>query len=41
MGTNAPEVAKLGTDIASQEAGHLLGNTQEMLRKNIEEMGKG
>jgi Mitochondrial carrier protein len=38
MGGNASEMAKSGS---SQEAGHLLGNAQGMLGKNIEEMGKG
>lgn len=34
LGSNASEMA-------SQEAGHLLGNAQEMLEKNINEVGKG
>jgi cell division septum initiation protein DivIVA len=38
---NVSEAAKSGSDIASQEAGHLLGNAQEMLGKNLEEAGKG
>lgn len=41
VGSNATETAKSGTDMVSQEAGHLLGNAQEMLGKNIEEVGKG
>ena len=39
--SNVSEAAKSGTDVASQEAGHLLGNAQEMLGRNIEEVGKG
>jgi len=41
VGSNASETAKSGSDMASQEAGHLLGNAQEMLREDIEEMDKG
>jgi hypothetical protein len=41
MGNNASEMAKADTDMAGQEAGHLLGNAQEMLGKNIEDVGKG
>lgn len=41
VGSNASSMAKSGTDMASQEAGHLLGNAQEMLGKNSEEVVKG
>lgn len=41
VGSNVAETAKEGTDMASQEAGHLLGNAQDMLGKNIEEVGRG
>lgn len=41
VGNNATEVAKNANDLASKEAGHLLGNAQEMLGGRIEEFGKG
>ncbi len=41
VGNNATAVAGSGADLASKEAGHLLGNAQEMLGRNIEEVGKG
>jgi hypothetical protein len=41
MGNNAIEVTKNAEDLASKEAGHLLGNAQDMLGGNIEEVGKG
>lgn len=41
MGTNATETANSANDLASKEAGHLLGNAQEMLGDKIEGKGKG
>jgi len=41
IGTNANEAAKNANDYASKEAGHLLGNAQEMLGDKVEETGKG
>ena len=41
VGNNATEAAKTANDYASKEAGHLLGNAQEMLGGKIEEVGKG
>ncbi|KAF4628063.1 hypothetical protein G7Y89_g10097 [Cudoniella acicularis] len=41
VGNNAKEAAKSADNLASQEAGHLLGNAQEQLGDNIEEVGKG
>ncbi|KAH8595019.1 mitochondrial carrier domain-containing protein [Bisporella sp. PMI_857] len=41
VGSNATEVAKNADDLASKEAGHLLGNAQEMLGDKVEEVGKG
>jgi hypothetical protein len=41
VGSNATEVAKNAEDLASKEAGHLLGNAQDMLGNKIEEVGKG
>jgi Mitochondrial carrier protein len=38
---DAIEVAKNAEDLASKEAGHLLGNAQDMLGGKIEEAGKG
>jgi hypothetical protein len=40
-GSNTTEVAKNAEDLASKEAGHLLGNAQDMLGGKIEEVGKG
>jgi hypothetical protein len=41
VGSNATEIAKNAEDLASKEAGHLLGNAQDMLGGKIEEVGKG
>ena len=41
VGTNASEVAKSANDLASKEAGHLLGNAQEQLGDKIVDVGKG
>jgi hypothetical protein len=41
VGSNATEVAKNTGDLASKEAGNLLGNAQEQLGGKIEETGKG
>ncbi|PMD40641.1 putative peroxisomal adenine nucleotide transporter 1 [Hyaloscypha variabilis F] len=41
VGSNAIEVTKNAEDLASKEAGHLLGNAQDMLGGKIEEVGKG
>jgi Mitochondrial carrier protein len=41
MGNNSIEVTKNAQDLASKEAGHLLGNAQDMLGGKIEELGKG
>jgi len=41
IGNNATEVTKSAEDLASKDAGHLLGNAQEMLGGKIEEVGKG
>jgi hypothetical protein len=41
VGSNAIEVTKNAEDMASKEAGHLLGNAQDMLGGKIEEVGKG
>lgn len=41
VGNNAVEVTKNAEDLASKEAGHLLGNAQDMLGGKIEEVGKG
>lgn len=41
VGTNVTETAKSANDLASKEAGHLLGNAQEMLGGKLEEVGKG
>jgi len=41
VGTNTSEAAKTANDYASKEAGHLLGNAQEMLGGKIEDLGKG
>lgn len=39
--SNGTEVVKNADDLASKEAGHLLGNAQEMLGGKIEDLGKG
>ena len=41
VGNNTSEAAKTANDYASKEAGHLLGNAQEMLGGKIEDLGKG
>jgi hypothetical protein len=41
VGSNAIEVTKNAEDLASKEAGHLLGNAQDMLGDKIEKVGKG
>ncbi|KAE9367726.1 putative peroxisomal adenine nucleotide transporter 1 [Stipitochalara longipes BDJ] len=41
VGNNTIEVAKNAEDLASKEAGHLLGNAQDMLGGKIEKVGKG
>lgn len=41
VGNNATESAKTANDYASKEAGHLLGNAQEMLGDRIEKAGQG
>jgi hypothetical protein len=40
-GDNATKVVEAANDYASKDAGHLLGNAQEMLSGKIEEVGKG
>jgi hypothetical protein len=40
IGNNTTEFTKNANEYASKEAGHLLGNAQEMLGGKIEEMGK-
>jgi len=40
-GSNVIEVTKNAEDLASKEAGHLLGNAQDMLGDKIEKVGKG
>jgi hypothetical protein len=41
IGNNATETAKTANDLASKEAGHLLGNAHEMLGDKIEKAGQG
>ncbi|CZR61285.1 related to peroxisomal ATP carrier [Phialocephala subalpina] len=41
IGNNTTEMAKTANDLASKEAGHLLGNAQEMLGDKIEKAGQG
>ncbi|KUJ19389.1 putative peroxisomal adenine nucleotide transporter 1 [Mollisia scopiformis] len=41
IGNNTTEAAKTANDYASKEAGHLLGNAQEMLGGKIERVGQG
>jgi hypothetical protein len=41
VGDNSTEAAKTANNYASKEAGHLLGNAQEMLSGKIKEDGKG
>lgn len=40
-GDNATKMVEAANDYASKDAGHLLGNAQEMLGGKIEEVGKG
>jgi len=40
VGVNASESAKSGSDLAKEQAGHLLGNAQEMVGGRMEEVGK-
>jgi hypothetical protein len=41
VGNNATETAKTAEELASKDAGHLLGNAQDQLGDKFERVGKG